>query len=140
MKRIAILLLLALMAPALNGCPAALQVAAAVASGASWLSSVIDTASAGSDRYFARHPSAERQASVTGALERARKAAAALEASAGAAERQDALAAYLNLRALLLELGVLGAVAPDGGAESDAPAPQPFTMPDADEAKAKLGA
>lgn len=127
----------------LPGCPALLHALSAASQGSQWLSSAIDVADAGQAAYFARHPSQEREPQVHAAIRQARTAAAALDSAIATAEsvkdkdvsaaKDSALAAYKSLRELLLEMGVLDATPPEGGAETEAPYPEPFELPLADD-------
>lgn len=138
MRRRAFISLLAL-APALAGCPEAATVLRAVSKGAAWLSTIIDTAESGAATYYKRHPNQEAEAQIADAVEKARSASNRLAAIADAATKQDALAAFLELKGLLADLGVLEALAPAGGAENtDADDPEPFDLPDEAEAAAHL--
>lgn len=123
----------------LSGCAGVLPALAKAAQGAQWLGSIVEVADAGASAYFARHPSLEREQRVNAAVKRARLALAALDAALATADaaanedaaraKQEALAAYADLRALLVEFGVLSATPPAGGAEADAPEPEPFALP-----------
>lgn len=123
----------------LSGCSQLLGAAVTAGEAASWLSRVLTVAEGGAARYFDRHPSEVREAEVAGVLTRARLAAERLRRVGGAAERQQALAVYLELYNLLRELGVLDAIPPLGGAESDAPMPGPLALPDEAAARRHLG-
>lgn len=133
----------------LAGCSGFLQALTAASQGAQWLGDIVEVADAGADAYFARHPSLERERTVDAAVLRSRRAVAALDAAlAGArsldsgdvsAARVEALRAYYELRIMLDEFGVLGAVPPPGGAESDAPPPAPLDLPMAAEVATRLG-
>jgi hypothetical protein len=121
------------------GCAGLLPALAQLASGASWLGSLVSVADAGQQAYFLRHPNIERQAKVDAALRRARGALADLTGAIAAGEslgkgdrdkaKADALAAYADLRGTLDDLGVLSAEPPLGGAETEAPKPVPFALP-----------
>ena len=123
----------------LTGCASLLQALATASQGAQYLGSVVSVAEAGSAAYFARHPNLESERKVSTAVRRAKVALqalnAALSASQGAqsgdvdAAKAGALSAYAGLRGLLAELGVLEAKPPDGGAETDAPMPEPVALP-----------
>ncbi len=140
--------LLASLLVALSGCAALPSILAGIGQGAQWLGSLVDVAEAGSDAYFARHPSQARAEQVDQRVRQAKMAVAALNqalAAAQAAEskdvqtaKQEAVTAYERLRELLDELGVLGAVAPPGGAETDAPAPEPLELPSAEDVASLL--
>jgi hypothetical protein len=143
--------LIMLMVVAMCGCGAAgglLPALAKMGQGAQWLSSVIAAADAGQNAYFDRHPSPERERAIKAALRRARFAVEALDAAVAAAEgandgdvakaRTEALASYDNLRGLLEQFGVMSAMPPLGGAETDAPVPKPFTLPLRDEVASQL--
>lgn len=141
-KRIRSILILAVLLLT-AGCAALPQILAGVAQGSQYLGSLLDVAESGSDAYFARHPSLERESKVAQAIRRARLAQAALDASVAAAAsaddgnmskaRSDALEAYKALRDLLDELGVTSATPPPGGAETEAPPPEPFELPPPDD-------
>lgn len=130
----------------LTGCSGALAALRGVSEGAQWVGTLVDVAESGSDAYFRRHPSLEREARVDAAVRRARASLAALErllALGDAAAREDvtaarseALAAYGELRSLLAELGVLTATPPAGGAETSAPEPEPLALPSAAQVEA----
>lgn len=132
----------------LSGCAELVSAMATVSQGAQWISSALDVAESGSDAYFARHPHPEREPKIDDAMRHARQSVSALNAilSAGdsaAAKDVDkakgaALEAYGELRGLLLELGVLEARPPEGGAETEAPIPKPFTLPTSDDIAARL--
>ena len=141
-------LVLALTLLVLAGCPAFWSALPRVAQGAQVLGSLLDVAAAGSEAYYARHPSPAAQAEVDQALRLARTALAALDAGVLAADGADdedlalrrsrALEAYEQLRLLLDGLGVLDARPPDGGAETSAPLPEPFELPPADEIERRM--
>lgn len=131
----------------LTGCSGALAALRGVSEGAQWVGTLVDVAESGSDAYFRRHPSLEREARVDAAVRRARASLAALErllalGDAAAREedvtaaRSEALAAYGELRSLLAELGVLTATPPAGGAETSAPEPEPLALPSAAQVEA----
>lgn len=127
----------------LTGCASLLPALAKIAQGAQWLGTVIDVADSGANAYFARHPNAEREQRVDAAVRRARIALAALDASLAASKgddnaRSEALKAYTELRSLLADLGVLSATPPDGGAETDAPEPEPLVLPEPNAIEAAL--
>lgn len=144
MRRLALLVV----ALALAGCPALWSALPRIAQGAQVLGSLLDVAAAGSEAYYARHPSQAAQAEVDQALRLAWTALAALDAGVLAADGADdehlalrrsrALEAYEQLRLLLDGLGVLGARPPDGGSESDAPLPEPFELPPASEIERRM--
>lgn len=118
----------------LTGCSAFFDSLDKTAQGSQWLATIIDVAASGADAYFARHPSLEREQKIEIAVFRARQALAALDAAIATANeveaaRAQALQAYENLRKLLAEMGVLSATPPAGGAETEAPEPQPFDLP-----------
>lgn len=125
------------------GCAALPGIIKAVSEGGHLLSSFVDVADTRQRAYFARHPSLERSQQADTAISQVRLAIAAFDyaaASAQAADDQDltkskaeALKAYGALRDLLDEMGVLTATAPDGGADGNAPAPEPFELPTADD-------
>ena len=132
----ALLLVLAL---SLCGCPGFLSALGKVAQGAQYLGTVVDVAAAGADAYFARHPNREASDTVDEALYTARTSLQALDAilaMGDAATREDlatakagAMRAYIALRQLLDQLGVLTGTGPAGGAETDAPLPGPVDLP-----------
>jgi hypothetical protein len=132
--RLALLLLVAL-----TGCAAFPAILAGVAQGAQLLGSVVDLAETGSEAYLARHPDQGKTEAIGAAVRKARAALVALNAALAAGEaadagqtdkaRSEALRAYRELRALLDEMGVLGAVPPAGGAETAAPKPEPLALP-----------
>lgn len=142
------LTLIAVLALSLAGCSGLLGALSTVAQGAQVLSSLVDVANTGQDAYFARHPDLERQQEVAAALHRARLAISALDAATAAAKAADdgdleaakvgALEAYSELRKLLDEMGVLTATAPSGGADGNAPDPEPFELPPAGQVAAYL--
>ena len=131
-----------------SGCAEALAALDTAARGASWLSSAIAMADAGQDAYFARHPSPENEPKVQKALLSAKQGDAALKALLAAGEaaaskdveeaKKNALEAYGELYKLLTELGVLEGRAPPGGAETDAPVPEPFVIPTPDDIQQRL--
>ncbi len=141
---IALALLTACCAPALQ----ALEAVSRIAQGSQWLSSVLDVAETGAKAYFDRHPNRDKEIAVEAALRRARRAMAALDsvlssaraldARDGERARNEALAAYAELRELLSDFGVLGAVPPEGGAETEAPVPVPLRLPTDAEVATKL--
>lgn len=113
---------------ALSGCAGLLP---ALAQSAQYLGTVLDVASAGAAAYYARHPNQDAQDAVRAADLRVRQELAVYNAALAAGEnpsKENLLAAYEELRALLADR-VLSATPPDGGAETDAPEPQPFDMP-----------
>lgn len=126
-----------------GGCSSLPAALTAATQGAQWIGSLIDVAESGSQVYFARHPSMDAQGKVNVAVQRARTALAALDHALAAAEgaqnedvgeaRREALAAYQELRALLEDLGVLTAKPPAGGAETEAPLPEPVALPTVEE-------
>ena len=142
-----LVLLLALLG--LAGCPAFWAAIPRMAQGAQLVGQLLDIAAAGTDAYYARHPGREAQAEVESALRLARTALAALDAGLLAAEgaddpdltarRKRALEAYEQLRVLLEGRGVSSATPPGGGAETDAPLPEPFELPTADEIARRMG-
>ena len=141
MRRFALLVVLAATLSGCSGCASLLPALAKVSRGSQYLGTVIDVADAGADAYFARHPSLDNERKVDAAVRAAHGALAALNGALAAAEaasdedvvtaRVEALKAYASLRTLLADLGVLTATPPDGGAETDAPMPEPFTLPEA---------
>lgn len=145
MRRI---LLCAVLVLGLGGCPGFLAALAHVTQGVQWLGAVLDAADAGQQAFFARHPNGESETLVRDLLRRAKLAEATLAGAAAAAKsagdgdletaRTEALEAYAKLRAVLDELGVLDARSPPGGAETDAPKPEPVELPTADEVRVRL--
>lgn len=132
----------------LTGCAGLLEALAKSGQAAQWVGTVVDVAEAGADAYFARHPNLEASRRVDVAVRRARSALAALDAALATAEAVDdqgvarakveALRTYSELRGLLAELGVLTATPPAGGAEGNAPEPEPVELPLPEEIKAAL--
>lgn len=122
-----------------GGCSSFLPALAKAAQGAQWLGTVIDVAETGSQAYFSRHPSLENQTKTANALNRAKQALAAFDAALAtgkaiegkdlATARSEALKAYSELYALIRDLGIMSATPPAGGAETDAPKPEPFNVP-----------
>lgn len=109
---------------------------AQVGAGAQYLGSLIEVADAGARAWLDRHPSLEAQQQIDTTLRRARQALALLDAAVAAgddieAARLEALSRYEELRMVLEQVGVLDAVAPEGGAESGAPDPEPLALPTA---------
>jgi hypothetical protein len=142
--RVFVLMLLCGIAPFASGCTAAgwakaLQVAVELTQGSDYLGSVIDVAERKADRYFDRHPNLEREREVEQQFDMAREklellrkviaVSDALEAGDVERARAAALDAYEALRQVLDSYGILDATPPAGGAETDAPKPQPFSMP-----------
>lgn len=131
--------LLVLLALSSAGCASLLPALAKAAQGAQWIGTVLDVANAGSGAYFDRHPNLETERKVDAALRASRGALATLNAALASAEaatdedvvkaRSEALKAYTELHDLLSDLGVLTATPPDGGAETDAPPPDPVNIP-----------
>ena len=131
--------LIVLLALSSAGCASLLPALAKAAQGAQWIGTVIDVADAGSSAYFARHPNLESERKVDDALRASQGALAALNAALASAEaatdedvvkaRSEALKAYNELYKVLSDLGVLTATPPDGGAETDAPTPEPLDIP-----------
>ena len=105
--------------------------------------SYLDVADLGKSAFFRRHPSLDRQNKVDDALTGARQALAAYDAAVNAgqsvaegklpAAKAALLKAYSAVRALLESMGILDATPPEGGAETDAPKPEPFELPTAAE-------
>jgi len=136
-------LLLALALLLLTGCAPFWSALTAASQGAQWLGSALDVAEGGADAYYARHPNQQAEQALGMAMRRARAAEAALNATlaamashqhgTAAGQRSEALKAYAAVRALLDAGGVLDARIPDGGSETTAPMPQPFTLPTAEE-------
>lgn len=147
MKNNLILIALAL---ALSGCtPGSVASAiSAISHGAQWLGTVLDVAEGGSGAFFARHPNREVQEKIAAANRLTRSQLAVVEGliAAGkaaddgelAAARELLIKAYEAERRLLEEAGVLDARAPAGGADAEAPEPQPFSLPTAAEVGARL--
>ncbi len=146
MRRFALVCALLLAMPGCGG--AWPSIIAGAMQGAQWLTSIIDVAEGGSARFFARHPHRANKAEVDDAIHRARQAAAALNGALTAAEaveagdvdkaKGEALAAYAALVKLLDGLGVPQAKSPAGGAETDEPKPEPFTLPTPEQVGARL--
>jgi len=141
-------LLAAVLALGLLGCAQLLPLLAQAAQGAQWIASVVDVAEGGAEAYFARHPSQGAHDTVRASVRRSRAAIAALNAAAAAGDaadagelgraRDSALDAYRELYATLEGLGVIDAVPPPGGAETEAPVPEPLDLPSADQVAAHL--
>lgn len=133
----------------LSGCSTLLAALSKAQQGAQYLDTVVEVASAGADAYFARHPSLENESKVDAAVRRTQGALAALNAALATAEaasdedvaqaRTEALRAYAALRDLLADLGVLSATPPAGGAETGAPEPEPFALPEPERVEVMLG-
>lgn len=122
----------------LSGCAAFGEVLAKAAQAGQVIGTAIEVADRGAEVYFARHPSPEREPKVRDAIDRARDGLLAYDRAVALGQnvdraRVDALASYEAMRKLLDELGILDAVAPSGGAETDAPPPKPFDIPSSDE-------
>ena len=126
----------------LSGCAALPSILAGIGQGAQWLGSLVDVAEAGSGAFLARHPSQAKAQQIAERVMQARLTIAALDAALAATEageskdvqaaKQQALTAYERLRELLSSLGVLSGKCVDcGGAETDAPQPQPLELPEA---------
>jgi hypothetical protein len=121
-----------------------------ISQGAQYLGTLIEVAETGSALYFDRHPNVEAERDVKQRLREARLAQQAFDASLAAAKsatdgdvagaKANAVAAYGKLRDLLESLGVLKAIPPAGGAETDAPTPQPFDLPEPSKVEALLEA
>jgi len=130
----------AIMCMSLTGCGAlgsaalaALDAFATADQVATTVGHAIDVAEGGAATYFARHPS-EREHEVARAVQTARTALIAYDAVVAAKEgRKDATdklrAAYDALRDLLASYGITTATPPAGGAETEAPLPEPFELP-----------
>lgn len=122
----------------LSGCASVLPALMKVAQGAQLVSSLVDAAEVGSRAYFDRHPSLENERQVQTEVRRTRLAIAALDAATAAATSADAgeldvtrkrtLESYARLRELLADLGILDATPPSGGAETNAPEPEPLEL------------
>ncbi len=109
------------LALSLTGCALLSQLA-----GSRLLSTALDLASAGSQAYFDKHPSLERQQAIR-ALYLAVRRAHAAHAKEPSPETQAAVDdAYLAYYELLGEYGILSAQGPIGGAEGDGPPPEPL--------------
>ena len=93
--------------------------------------SIIDGVADGAQKYFDRHPSMEREEAIDAAVELVREATKA-------ENREKAVELYDDLRGLLDEYGVIDATPPEGGAETDAPKPEPLDVPSTDEFEATL--
>lgn len=101
----------------LTGCSAVLPYLVAAGQVAQWISAVLDTAEAGADAHFERHPSPELEAKVDAAIAKTRGALAALDSAVLAAEsshdgdveaaRQHLLDCYDELYRLLEGSGLL---------------------------------
>jgi len=131
----------------LAGCAQLGPVLAAAAQGAQYLGTVLDVAEAGADAYLARHPHQSTEEVLDDAERYARQALATYNAMLTMGEAVDqgeleqarlaAVDAYDELYSLLDTLGVLRARAPDGGAETSAPLPQPLQLPPPNEVEAR---
>lgn len=138
----------ALVVLTLAGCASVLPALIAASQGAQWLGTVLDVAEAGADAFLARHPHQATEEQIDHAVRKARAALSALDAALAVAEavgdedvaraRHEAVVAYGELRKLLDELGVLSGRAPAGGAETDAPLPEPVELPSAELIEARL--
>lgn len=123
----------------LMGCAGMLPFLAKAAQGAQWIATALDVAEAGAGAYYAKHPSQEEREVFDGlrdarsALEAYDRAVAIGNADTVAEKRALALEAYDRLYALLKRRGVLDALPPLGGAETDAPKPTPFILPTTEE-------
>lgn len=124
----ALLVLLLAFVPACGG---ALGTAAKVAHVVGNALEILDGAASGAEAYFARHPSLDNEAAVVDAV-------ALVRAAIDSDEKTKAVETYGELRSLLDGLGVLSATPPDGGAETDAPEPEPFELPTDEEFEAAL--
>ena len=123
----------------LPGCAGVMRALQTAEQAAQWLGSVVDVAEAGSQAYFARHPNQQRQDDVAFAIDRTRKSLLALNAALATAEAVDdgdvqtarlaALEAYAALYDMLDNYGLRTARPPAGGAETDAPPPEPIDIP-----------
>lgn len=109
---------------------------AKVARAAAWIGSILDAAEAGAKVYHQRHPSMEAEFALAKALQRARMAVVALQAADLAGDtdavvkaKREAVASYAEVRRLLDESGASDAAPAVGGAETTAPAPEPFDLP-----------
>jgi hypothetical protein len=122
-----------------TGCGAAFgSVLATMAQVGQSIGSALSLAETGAGIYFARHPRADDEAAVRAALRTARATLVTYDRAVATGQGVDAakaaaLEAYDALRELLSVLGVLDARPPDGGAETEAPAPEPFMLPLASE-------
>lgn len=121
-----------------------------ISQGAQYLGTLIEVADTGSELYFDRHPNVQAERQVKQRLRQARLAQQALDAALAAAKsanegdvqgaRTAALQAYASLRDLLQQLGIPQAAPPAGGSETDAPAPEPFELPEPSKVEALLRA
>lgn len=132
MKRAAIV---AALAVALTGCHL-LPSATAALRGLAMVSGAIDAAEAGASVYLQRHPNLEAERGLAKAVLRARMAVSALSAILASSDskdesqaRQEAVAAYGELIAVLNEFGIIRALAPAGGVETDADMPNQLNLP-----------
>jgi hypothetical protein len=105
----------------LGGCSLLSQLA-----GSQWLSSALDLASAGSRAYFDRHPSQERQQAIADAYLEVLRAQAAYDGDRSPEHKAAVVEAYRAYLELLTEYGIRSAQGPVGGAEGNAPLPQPL--------------
>jgi hypothetical protein len=127
----ALLVLLVALSPALVSCGGALGVASRAAHVVGDALSILDGVSTKAQAYFDRHPSLDNSQAVADAIKLAREAVEN-------GEHDQAVKLYEDARELIDSLGIPSATPPDGGAETDAPAPEPFELPTVDEFKAAL--
>lgn len=109
---------------------------AKVARAAAWVGSILDAAEAGAKVYHQRHPSMDTEFALARALQRARMAVVALQAADMAGDdeavvkaKREAVASYAEVRRILAESGASDAAPATGGAETEAPSPEPFALP-----------
>ena len=129
------------------GCAAIPHVLQGLALGAQTLGHVLDAADLGAGKFYARHPSLERQAAVADRLLDARQrvvrcdqAIESRDVDRARKECDGAVDGYRDLYELLDSMGVLDGVCRDcGGAEADAPEPGPLVLPTPGEMKEALG-
>lgn len=126
-----LLLCVLVCAPMLVSCDGALGTAAKVAHAAGNALDILDGLSSKSQAYFDRHPSLDNNAAVTDLIKQVREA---VEGE----EREKAVELYRDLRELLDGLGIPAAKPPMGGAETDAPMPEPFEVPTVEDFEASL--
>jgi hypothetical protein len=148
MNRLALIILMALSLLVLPAASCIQQALPRIAQGAQLLGSVVDVAEAGSKAYFAKHANMESQLKVEAKIRQLRQAIAALNTAQLLAksatdgnliEAKDyALELYKQLRALLVELGVLDAKPPMGGATGEGPDPEPFELPTVEQIEAAM--
>jgi len=127
----AALVLLVALSPVLVSCGGVLGKASQAAHVVGDALSILDGLTSKSQAYFDRHPSLDNSKAVADAIKLVREA---VEGE----ERDKAVKLYEDARELIDGLGIPSATPPDGGAETDAPAPEPFELPTVDEFKAAL--